>query len=148
MQQKKIKKIDFRSRCPISSALDIVGDRWSLLIIRDLIFYQKKTFSGFAQSSEGIASNILSDRLNRLEEMGILSKGKLPRNKKTNIYSLTERGIDFLPIIVEYILWSAKHLPHHIASEAREFARAVQQDKEGVVDGIRKKLMIEAKSRD
>ena len=128
-----MKKIEFRSQCPISSALDLVGDKWSLLIIRDLLFDQKKTFSEFAQSNEKIASNILSDRLNRLENMDIVSKGKLPGNKKTNLYTLTEKGIDFLPLIVEYILWSNKHLHQHISVEAKQFANALNQDKASIV---------------
>src|SRR5688572_6159507 len=128
MQVKRKKNIKFRSDCPVSSALDIVGDKWSLLIIRDLAFMEKKTFSDFSNAKEKIATNILSNRLKFLEEFGIVSKGRIPENKKTNIYRLTEKGIDFLPIIVEYILWSDKYLDH-IAPQAKGFAAMLQEDK-------------------
>lgn len=134
-------KIEFRSTCPISSALDIVGDKWTLLILRDLLFLKKKTFTELTQSDEKIASNILSDRLNRLEEMGIISKGKLPDNKKTNIYSLTEKGIDFLPVMVEYILWSEKHLNSHIAEEAKQFAAMLKENKSAIIEKTRNDLL-------
>ena len=100
----------FRSSCLASSALDVVGDKWSLLIIRDMLFEHKKTFKDFSNSEEGIATNILSDRLNKLEEFGIISKGKLPNNKKTNIYTLTEKGIELVPVLLELILWSDKNV--------------------------------------
>lgn len=140
LQAKKQKKIKFRSTCPISSALDIVGDKWSLLIIRDLAFVKKKTFGEFSNSEEKIASNILSHRLKFLEESGIITKNKIPENKKTIIYSLTEKGVDFLPVIVEYILWSNKYL-NHIAEEAKEFAAMLNQDKKTIIEDNKRKIL-------
>jgi DNA-binding HxlR family transcriptional regulator len=141
MQAKARKKIEFRSQCPISSALDIVGDKWSLLIIRDLMFFQKRTFSELAKSDEKIASNILTDRLGRMEEAGIVTKSRLPDNKKAFIYILTEKGVDFLPVIVEYILWSDKYLHDHIADEARQFAELLGKNKAAVIMETRSKLV-------
>ena len=100
----------FRSKCPVSSALDVMGDKWSLLIIRDMLFKHKKTFKAFSSSEEGIATNILSDRLSKLEEYGIISKGKLPDNKKANIYTLTEKGLELMPVLLELLLWGDKNI--------------------------------------
>ena len=99
----------FRSDCPINCALDLVGDKWTLLIMRDMLVTKKQTFKEFSDSDEGIATNILSNRLALLEEHGIITKRKLPNNKKSNIYAPTQRGIDLLPIILEMAAWSFGH---------------------------------------
>ncbi len=122
-------KFDFRSTCPISSALDILGDKWSLLIIRDICLLGKRTYGEFSQSDEKIASNILADRLNRLEAHGIISKGEMIGNKKVKIYRVTDKGLGLLPILVETILWSDKYLT--IDPKAKAFARELRKDKEG-----------------
>ena len=98
--------LKFRSKCPISCVLDIFGDKWSLLIIRDMIFFQKKTFKEFFSSPEKIASNILSSRLKSLEKIRIISKNKISNNKKTNIYKLTNSGLKLIPFFLEIIVWS------------------------------------------
>ena len=101
---------DFRCNCPITTALDIVGDKWSLVIIKQILLEGKKTFKDFTESDEAIASNILSSRLKMLEEFEMLSKTKLPHNKKTNIYLLTEKGLKLTPTIVELALWGDNNL--------------------------------------
>lgn len=98
-------KKEFRSGCPISSALDVVGDKWSLLIIRDMLIKHKKTFKDFSESDESVAPSILSARLKLLESYKLISKTKIPENKKENIYLLTEKGIRLTPIIIELSLW-------------------------------------------
>lgn len=98
-------KKKFRSGCPISSALDVVGDKWSLLIIRDMLINHKKTFKEISDSHERIAPSILSARLKLLESYKLISKRKLPENRKQNIYLLTEKGIRLTPIIIEFSLW-------------------------------------------
>lgn len=100
-----------RSDCPISSALDYVGDRWSLLVIRDIAFTGKQSYSALLDSAEGIATNILSSRLNSLEQNGIIEKQADPNDGRKKVYSLTEAGKDLLPILIEMIVWSAKHHP-------------------------------------
>jgi DNA-binding HxlR family transcriptional regulator len=100
----KMKK-KFRSGCPISSALDVVGDKWSLLIIRDMLVKHKKTFKEMSDSYEKIAPSILSARLKLLESYKLIFKTKAPENKKENIYLLTEKGIRLTPIIIEFSLW-------------------------------------------
>jgi DNA-binding HxlR family transcriptional regulator len=98
-------KKEFRSGCPISSTLDVVGDKWSLLIIRDMLIKHKKTFKEISNSDEKIAPSILSTRLKLLESYKLISKTKIPKNKKENIYLLTEKGIRLTPIIIEFSLW-------------------------------------------
>jgi len=98
-----------RSNCPLTSALDIIGDKWSLVIIRDL-FLGKKTFTEFIKSKEKIATNILSNRLELLAQHKIISVTKLPNDQKTKIYYLTDSGIDLYPIIYEMMYWSRRNL--------------------------------------
>lgn len=100
----------FRSSCLIASALDLIGDKWSLLIIRDMLMHQKKTFKEMATSGEGVATNLLSARLKLLESLEVITKRKLPENKKENIYLLTEKGIDLAPLILEIVIWSDKYV--------------------------------------
>jgi DNA-binding HxlR family transcriptional regulator len=100
----------FRCNCHVTSALDIVGDKWTLVIIKQMLLEGKKTFKDFSESDESIASNILSARLKMLEEFRIISKEKLPHNKKTNIYLLTDKGLGLTPTIVELTLWSDGNL--------------------------------------
>lgn len=102
-------KNKFRSGCLIASTLDLIGDKWSLLIIRDM-FLGKTTFKEFSIAPEKIAPGILSSRLKMLESLELVTKRKLPKNKKENIYLLTEKGIDLAPIITEIVLWSDKNI--------------------------------------
>ena len=98
-----------RSDCPLTNVLDIVGDKWSLLVIRD-IFMGKKTFTEFLKSPEKIATNILANRLELLTNKGLLEVTKLPYDQKTKIYYLTDTGIDMYPIIYEMMQWSKRNL--------------------------------------
>lgn len=129
-------KQKFRSNCPISSALDLIGDKWSLLIIRDMMFSGKERYSEFSNSNEKIATNILSNRLSMLEELGIIDKGKKEGNKKTNIYSLTQRGKELLPIILEIAQWSDNNLNDHLKDGAKPFVNKFKSDKEGFVQNM------------
>jgi len=100
----------FRSSCLIASGLDLIGDKWSLLIVRDMLMHQKKTFKELAASDERAATNLLSTRLKFLESLDVISKRKLPNNKKENIYLLTEKGLDLAPLILEIVIWSDKYV--------------------------------------
>ena len=100
--------IKFRSGCPISSTLDVVGDKWSLLIIRDMLIKHKKTFKEISNSDERIAPSILSARLKLLESIHLIVKTKTAENKKENIYLLTDKGVELTPIIIEFTLWGDK----------------------------------------
>ena len=103
-------KKEFRSGCPVSSSLDVVGDKWSLLIIRDMLVKHKKTFKQISDSYEKIAPSILSARLKLLESYKLIFKTKAPENKKENIYLLTEKGIRLTPIIIEFSLWGNSNM--------------------------------------
>jgi DNA-binding HxlR family transcriptional regulator len=101
-----------RSNCPINLLVEIIGDKWTILILRDIIFYKRRHFNELLrQSEEGIASNILRDRLALLEKEGILTRAKDPKDahKQKITYSLTEKGIDLLPILIQAIVWSVRH---------------------------------------
>ena len=96
----------FRCNCPVTSALDIVGDKWTLVIIKLMLLEQKKTFKEFSESDESIAPSILSNRLKALKKIGFVVKVKPPDNKKTNHYFLTEKALSLTPVIMELALWS------------------------------------------
>ena len=96
----------FRCNCPVTSALDIVGDKWTLVVIKLMLLEQKKTFKEFSESDESIAPSILSNRLKTLEKTGFIIKKKLPDNQKTNHYFLTEKALSLTPVIMELALWS------------------------------------------
>jgi DNA-binding HxlR family transcriptional regulator len=109
---------DRRSTCPISTALEFVGDRWTLLVIRDLMFAGKRHFREFLQSEEAISSNILADRLNSLLESGIVTRRDDPTHAQKAVYSLTDKGLDLLPILVAMSAWSQNHYPKTRRPEA------------------------------
>ncbi|MDF7814113.1 helix-turn-helix domain-containing protein [Hymenobacter sp. YC55] len=104
-----MKELKQRSTCPVSTSLDVLGDKWTLLILRDMVFANKSTYGQFLQSEEKIATNILADRLAVLEAQGILTKAVAADKKSKFTYRLTEKGVDIVPIIIELVLWGAKH---------------------------------------
>lgn len=127
----------FRCNCPITSAIDIIGDKWSLVIIKQMLTENKKTFKDFIESEEAIATNILSARLKMLEEFKIVVKEKLPENKKTNIYTLTEKGIALTPIIVELSIWSDHNVREfHSDLYAGEQLEMIKSNKEKFIENI------------
>ena len=132
MEAKEEKK-KFRSDCPISSALDLFGDKWSLLIVRDLVYFGERTFKDFSNAAERISSARLADRLCKLEALDLLIKSKHPTNKKVYLYTLTPKGMDLFPVIAEYVKWSNKYLHHHISEAAKEFAKNLENDREGTL---------------
>lgn len=103
---------ELRSGCPINLTLETVGDRWSLIVIRDVMFGNRRHFRVLLnESEEGIASNILADRLKRLVEAGLLSKADDPSHKQKAIYSLTEKAIQLVPLLAHMGAWGRRHLP-------------------------------------
>jgi len=130
----KKKKIEYRSDCPISTALDIFGDKWSLLIVRDMVFKGLSTYGDFLNGGEKIATNILADRLTMLEAGGIIAKQKHPESKAKILYTLTSKGIDLVPALVEIIAWSEKY--HEVHPQAKQFAKQLRKDKVAVVKQI------------
>jgi DNA-binding HxlR family transcriptional regulator len=98
-----------RSGCPLNAALEMLGDRWSLLIVRDLMLAGKRTFKSFLESSECIATNVLADRIARLEELGILARTPDPKDRRRDLFRLTAKGMDLGPVLIELVLWAARH---------------------------------------
>lgn len=98
-----------RSGCPVAFGLDSFGDRWSLLVIREIMVKGKKTYGEFLDVDEGISTNILADRLKHLEAEGIIEKSRDPEKRRSFIYALTDKGRDLAPIIREIIIWSGAH---------------------------------------
>jgi DNA-binding HxlR family transcriptional regulator len=119
-----------RSDCPISCSLDVIGDKWSLLIIRDVMLRGKMSYSEFLNSEEGIATNILVSRLNILEAEEILVREVAPANKSKYIYSLTQKGVDLVPIIIELMDWGAKYNKN---CPRKELGQRIKKDKAAVV---------------
>jgi DNA-binding HxlR family transcriptional regulator len=119
-----------RSDCPVHFALEVFGDPWSLLVIRDLMFKGRTRYTDFLNAEEGIATNVLADRLARLEQDGILQKEEAVRGASGS-YRLTAKGRDLLPIMVEIIAWSAKHDPDTAAD--RGFVRRLRKDREALL---------------
>jgi DNA-binding HxlR family transcriptional regulator len=103
--------MDCRSHCPISYALDFVGDRWTLLVLRDLILARKRYFQDFLESPEGIATNILSSRLKQLERAGFVTRAPDPAHARRVVYAPTDKALDLLPTLVELVRWGAKYDP-------------------------------------
>jgi DNA-binding HxlR family transcriptional regulator len=133
------KSIAFRSSCPISTTLDILGDKWSLLIVRDMAFKGMSTYGEFLKAGEGIATNVLANKLVQLEQGGIISKETHPTSKAKILYKLTPKGIDLIPALVEIIVWSEKH--HEVHEQATKFARHVKKDKSGVIKMLTEALL-------
>lgn len=124
-----------RSDCPISYSLDLLGDSWSLLIVRDIVFADKKTFGEFLASDEGIARNILANRLSSLEKKGLLTKNPHPSDKRKDLYQLTEAGLDLIPVLLELSAWGAKHEPE--TAHAQSWLANARLDKISLIHLIR-----------
>jgi DNA-binding HxlR family transcriptional regulator len=106
-----MKALKQRSTCPVSTSLDVLGDKWTLLILRDMVFGGRSTYGQFLLSAEKMATNILADRLAVLESQGLLTKAVAADKKSKFTYRLTEKGVDTIPIIVELVLWGTKYCP-------------------------------------
>jgi DNA-binding HxlR family transcriptional regulator len=133
-----MKKVKKRSNCPISCSLDMWGDKWSLLIVRDLMFAKECTYGDFLKSPEGIATNILASRLQSLEENKIIEKLEHPDSKAKVLYRLTRKGIDLLPIIIEINLWAEKYFT--IPDDRKAMLKEMKKDKVGFVKSAIKQL--------
>jgi DNA-binding HxlR family transcriptional regulator len=125
-----------KSDCPVHFALEVFGDAWTLLIVRDLMFKNRTTYTELLRAEEGIATNILADRLVRLEEDGIIARDVRPGGGVS--YRLTAKGIDLLPVMAEIIGWSAKHDPRTAAEEG--FVRRLRTDRSRLLAGLRADL--------
>ena len=127
-----------RSECPISCSLDTWGDKWSLLIVRDLMFAKECTYGDFLKSAEGIATNILASRLLTLEENKIIEKLDHPDSKAKVLYRLTRKGIDLLPIMIEINLWAEKYFT--MPDDRKAMLKEVKKDKAAFIKSATKEL--------
>ncbi len=125
-----------RSGCPLSISLDTFGDRWSLLVIRDLMVRGFRRFKEFQESGEGIATNILADRLRRLEAAGIITAEAEEMDRRRVNYRLTEKGIDLAPVLLELLLWGVRHEDSGAPSDLIAF---MEQNREGFLAEVRRR---------
>ena len=129
--------VSFRSICPVATSLDIIGDKWTLLILRDMIWGHKSLFNEFQQSIESIPSKMLANRLKKLEELGFVSKTKGNLNKKSVYYLLEKRGLDTFPMMVEMAVFSSKHFIDHLGATFTKEARSIMKtNREGYISEL------------
>lgn len=124
-----------RSLCPIAFALDFFGDKWSLLILRDLLFKQRKYYQEFLEAGEGISTNILANRLESLETEGFITKEKDPENKRRVIYSPTQKAKDLVPMLGEMMVWSSKHDPK--TGIPPKMRKVIKKDKNAFIETLK-----------
>lgn len=122
-----MKRAENKSHCPVNYALEAFGDSWSLLIVRDIAFWGKHTYGEFLESKEGIATNMLAARLVQLEQKGIITKAPHPTDKRKEVYNLTDKGLDLIPVMLEMSGWSATHDAETTAPQA--FVKAAYADR-------------------
>jgi DNA-binding HxlR family transcriptional regulator len=134
---KTTSKEDIRSHCAVNYGVEIFGDRWSLLIIRDIVFAGKKTYGEFLKSEEGIATNVLASRLAFLEEQGILSRAPSPADRRKDFYTLTEKGLDLVPIVLGIVVWSAKHDSKSYVRRRKKFIADLNRNPVEVSDAVK-----------
>ncbi len=130
---KKISSIDRRSECPIAFGLDLFGDKWTLLVLRDILFYGKTRFRDFA-TREGISTNILADRLARLEKFGLITKEQDKNLKNQNIYHITDKGASLAPVLLEMAIWGLRH--DELTPVSRTFIERLTSEREKVLSEI------------
>jgi DNA-binding HxlR family transcriptional regulator len=123
-----------RSRCPVSCTLDILGDKWSLLVIRDLLFTESRRFGDFAAADEGMATNVLAERLERLECEGLIRREPDPADGRKFLYGLTPKGLDLAPLIVEMVIWAARY---EDTAAPTALVREMERDRRKFIQGLR-----------
>ena len=124
-----------RSDCPIARALDFVGDKWTLVVLRDLIMARRRHYQEMLAGNEGIASNILASRLKLLEAAGMITRRRDPEQRRRVIYQPTEKALDLLPVLIELVRWGLKYDPQ--ASAPAHFLRRLAEDREGFIAELR-----------
>ena len=128
-----------RSPCAISNVLDIFGDKWTLLVVRDLIFYGKHEYKEFLSSPEGIATNILSERLKRLQKAEIVNEITHPDNKSRKLYYLTKKGKALMPVLKEMLVWGQNYLPYQ-SEVMKPIYKRIEEDEKGFAKDMLKRL--------
>lgn len=121
-----------RSHCPVNFGLELFGDKWTLLIIRDIVFRGKKSYGEFLKSEEGFATNILASRLELLISAGVLEKSINETDARGDNYKLTKKGLDLIPILFEMILWSSKYDPHSEAKRIPDLIKLIEKNNRSI----------------
>lgn len=124
-----------RSECPVNAYLEVLGDRWTLLVVRDLLFKGRTRYKDFLEGGEGVATNILANRLSRLMSAGIIDCRDDGDDARKRIYRLTGKGLDLAPVLVEMILWGAKH---YKTAAPPDIIRQMTRDREAFLTGLRR----------
>lgn len=128
---------NWRSACPLNIALELLGDRWSLLVLRDLMLKGMTTFKQFQEAGEGIATNVLTDRLRTLQERDIISSQRSSDDRRVVSYFPTKKGLDLLPVMIELILWAAKY---ELTAAPSKILNRLKKDREGFIAEIRRRF--------
>jgi len=123
------------SGCLVAHAVDLLGDRWTLLLLRDMMLYGKQTYGEFLAAGEGIATNALAERLQHLEAAGIVTKARDPANRRSSLYRLTERGLGLAPALLEIIRWSGRQ--KRLTAARRKLVERIEEDRDGLLAEIR-----------
>ena len=123
----------YRSDCPVSTALEILGDRWTLLIVRDILIWSRHEYKAFLESGEGIATNVLADRLQKLEAYGVIRKVPHATDSRKSEYYLTEKGLDLAPVLFDMILWSAQH---EKTSASPKAVKRIREDRQAFLEEV------------
>jgi len=123
------------SGCPVAYGLDIFGDRWTLLILRDMILHGKRRYGELLDAEEGIATNILADRLKQLEADGIVTRARDPENRRSYVYTLTNKGLSLMPVLFEIILWSGQY--RTLNAVRKKLLKRIAEDPAGLMAEVR-----------
>ena len=130
---------EFRCDCPVTSAIDILGDKWMLIIIKQMLIEEMETFKEFTESDEAVSTSILTLKLKCLESYGLIERKNHPSNKKTKLYHLTNKGLSLAPLVVDLAIWSDQNLrefnPIMRQTEALEFMKS---NREGAIEALKK----------
>lgn len=131
---------EFRCDCPVTSAIDILGDKWMLIIIKQMLIEEMQTFKEFTESDEAVSTSILTLKLKCLELYGLIERKNHPSNKKTKLYHLTDKGLSLAPLVVDLAIWSDQNLrefnPIMRQSDELEFMKS---NREGAIEALKKK---------
>lgn len=131
---------EFRCDCPVTSAIDILGDKWMLIIIKQMLIEEMQTFKEFTESDEAVSTSILTLKLKCLESYGLIERKNHPSNKKTKLYHLTDKGLSLAPLVVDLAIWSDQNLrefnPIMRQSDELEFMKS---NREGAIEALKKK---------
>lgn len=127
-----MKRTDIKSHCPVNFTLEVVGDPWSLLVLRDIVFFGKHTFKEFLESSERITTSVLTSRLNSLEKHGVLTKQPHPTDLRSSLYHLTEKGLGLVPMLLAMMEWGTTHDRHSAGRRKMDFVARIKAEQSAI----------------